>query len=128
MNTTIIRTLLGLQVICGYFFIKSTGLLYFDNQIVYCNDLMSSGSDDSMVVQLTMYIYCFPLLLSFFFRKKVMIYAVTVSYMLQIASYFLIDVCSISDTILYGINISLALLLIIPMATILLLIKTKSPK
>lgn len=118
-----IRTLLAIQILSIYLFSKTSGLLYHDDRLTYCNDLMSSGSNDSMIVEMGIYIYCLPMLLSLIFKERVIFYSLIMVYILQLGSYLLIEVCSIPDTVLFGRNIPLLLLLFIPPVSIYLLKK-----
>ena len=115
------RIFLILQILFSYIFSKTAGLIYYDDKVHYCNDLMSSGSEDSMVVELAMYVYWIPLLLTMASNRKLVLYALVGAYILQLGSYLLIQVCSITDTIIYGLNIPLILIQIIPLTAIYLL-------
>ena len=122
------RILLTLQILCTYIFSKTAGLLYYDGKVHYCNDLMSSGSEDSMMVELAMYIYCIPLLLTLTSNRRLVYYGIIGACLIQLASYLLIQVCSITDTIIYGLNIPLTLMMIIPIVAIYLIrLKLKLP-
>lgn len=112
----IIRFLLVVQVLSNYFFERTKGLLYYEGgEIFYCDELFSSGSDDSMIISIALYLYIIPLLVSLVTsNKKVLFYIVLVVYIIQVASYVLIEVCSVFDTIVFGKNILLLIIVVLP--------------
>ena len=110
-----------IMIISSYLFQDTQGLLYImdlsneDIRIKYVSELLSSGSNDNMLIGLYDWFYI-PLIVLYLFNKCKITKFILGTYFfivfLQLLSLMLLDVGSIYETITYGKNLILLLWLI----------------
>lgn len=111
----IIKLLIAAQILTCFLFPFTGGLLYLENGYpIFCDELMSSGSDDSFVISLTMFFYAPLFLLSFFLKRGWLFSVILMIHLSQLFLYTTLPVCSIVDTILYNKNVLLLIILVLP--------------
>ena len=97
----------------SYLFQNTQGLLYIMDSsedkvtMKYVSELLSSGSDDNMLIGVIDWFYAPVILLYLFLRchlSKLILSAFILIVSIQIFSFMLIDIGSIYETIIYGKN------------------------
>lgn len=127
LKTYIYFVLLLLLILFSYFFMKSKGFVYdTDNMgnLLYTNDLFSSGSDDNLCIAIGTILFCIPLIFKLIrFKKELNISDVIVFlvvWVVQLIFLFTIEAGSILDTIYIGFNIPLMSWIVIYIASLLI--------
>jgi len=118
LNYNLLRILVLLEIIACYIFLSYTkGLLYIDvGEIWYISDLQSSGNDDDVSIYLIGILY-FLLFLFLIIKKwspKTYFPVILGTLVLFLGCQILIQMGSISETILYGYNYVLLFIMLTP--------------
>lgn len=127
LKTYIYLIFLLLLILSSYYFMESKGFIYdTDNMgnLLYTNDLFSSGSDDNLCIAIGTILFCIPLIYKLIrFKKKINIgdaIVFLVIWVVQLIFLFTIEAGSILDTIYIGYNIPLMSWIVFYIASLLI--------
>ncbi|MTI41154.1 hypothetical protein [Fulvivirga lutimaris] len=92
-----------------------------ERDVLYCNDLMSSGGEDSIMVTAAWIFYVLPWIVSWFKSRRLLIGTLIFAIVAQYFFFLMVQVCDPISTLFCTFNVPLFLIIILPIALLIFL-------